>query len=883
MNLPKLPLRFLEWFCPDDLLEGILGDLEEKFAEDVSNRSMRKARWHFRWNVIRLFHPSILFRNPMRLSPGPAEMVVRHIQTTSRQMWRNPFYSIVTLAGLSVTTAFVFLTLLFIRKEQSFDQFHLNKNRIFRVYQEIKNAETGTVIRKSAVTPVPLAEGLANSFSGIQNYTRLASSTATVYQEAEPFTETVHFADAAFLDMFDFPLLQGNLANALTDPLDLVLSPDIAVKYFGQGNPLGQELRLTLNDTTITTIVRAVLDPRKAESSIPFDFILPIDQYQQIVSKDLFDSYAYGLLENYIQLATGIEPKDFGKRLRTTRILEQDENSNQQVLYGLQPLSQIHLADEVTGNALYTSPQKLYFLMILAILVITIAGMNFIILSTSQALGRFREIGVRKTLGAQGFQLWWQLMVESSFICILAASLGVFLAWWLTPLFGQLTGSPLTFQPGWGAFGILLLVMLLVALTTSLLEARIILRTRVQDALSGKNKNGKTRNTLNDGFVVLQFALSIALVLGALTIRRQMQYILHKDLGFDKERLLEIALPATSSTDNNLHLVKRFAALVQKNKQVLAVSASMNNSSEPWTELIFAQSDGEKEKIFYNQIDANYLSTMGIELVDGRNFTPDGNNASSAILVNETLVRHFHWDNPINKEIPGKNFTGSHRIIGVVKDFHFSSLHQQIAPLILSLDLEPVASGISGVSTHVWPANLYQILVRIGPGDLEPILNNLESTWRSMVPDQAFSYQFVDDALKNKYAEEARWEKAMDWASLFAVGIAWLGLLSLMRLSVRKKTREIGIRKVLGSSIPAVVTLLTRKFFWLVLIGSLVAWPVAWLLLGKWLNTFSYRIELSPWSFVLVGLAVLIFTTGTIGFQSWQASRANPVDSLKQE
>jgi len=882
MNPPKLPLRFLEWFCPDDLYEGILGDLEEKFEEDRNLKGLRTARRNFRWNVLRLFHPSIFLRNKFRLIPGTTALLYRHVQTTSRQMRRNPFFTIITLSGLSVTLAFVFMALLFIQKERSFDQFHSGKDNIYRIYQDFRNAETGISTRRSAVTPVPLAKDLASNLPGIKAFTRIGSSPATVFKNQDPFTETLHFVDPGFLLMFDFPMLQGDRIHILGDPLDLVISRDIANKYFGNNDPVGQEMRLALGDTAFLMKVQGVIDPLKARSSLPFDFLLPLEQYKWVISTDLFESYAYGLVENYILLDSGKKLQDIITPMQSA--LDQgDAAANQQVYYGLQPLPSIHLTDDITGNAQYTSPQKLYFLMMLSVLVIVIACINFIILSTSQALGRFREIGVRKTLGAKSLQLWWQLMVESTLVSFFPAIIATGIAWQFTPLFGRLTGDSLSFDPGIEITLLVFGIALLVAWVTSLLASRIILRSRVQDALSGRNKFGRNRNVLNDGLIVMQFALSMLLVLGAITIRRQMQYIQHKDLGFNQERLLEIALPLSASTTSNRMLVDRFAALVQTNNQILSVSASMNNSRDPWTELAFEQADGSSEKIAYNQIDPNYLKTMDIELLDGQNFKAGSQNNVSAILVNETLVKHFQWDQPLTHTIPGKNFTGNQQIVGVVRDFHFNSLHQQIPPLILSMDLEPLASGITGLSTYVWPSNLYQILVRIGPGDLNPVLGYLENTWKSILPDQPFNYQFVDEVLADKYAEELRWGKALNWASLFAIGIAWLGLLSLMRLSVKKKTREIGIRKVLGSSSSAVMVLLSRKFILLVATGSLVAWPLAWIILDQWLNSFSYHISINPLTFFLVAIAVLMFTTASIGIQSLLASRANPVESLKQD
>ncbi|PHN08009.1 ABC transporter permease [Flavilitoribacter nigricans] len=881
MKPPKWSVRLLEWFCPDELLEGILGDLLEQYEADCERYGPSRSGRRFTWNVLRLFHPTILFRNSITLNVVNMGMLISHLRVAGRNMLKHRFFSFINLLGLSCTIAFVLLTFLFIRKERSFDQFHKHKDTIFRVYHDVVNSETGQSMAQSAVTAVPLARDLAAALPGIRHYSRYASSSATVRQETEPFDETIHFVDADFLKMFDFPLLAGNPATALDDPNDILLSTEMAEKYFGKGAAIGRELELIVNDTTVTVTVSGVIDARRDYSSLPFDFLMPIEQYQLVVPLSAFTSYNYGLVENYIQLDDQSLRENVEPQLTPVieKLIPADRN---RVLYGLQPLAGIHLEDEIVGNALYTSPRKLYFMVAMALLVVLIACINFITLSTGHALGRLKEIGVRRTLGALRTQLRGQLIAESFFTCLLAGGAGLAVAWTLSPVFGQLVDSPFQFSLGVPELFFLLAIMLVMALITGGLQSTVIVRKQTGEALAKKGGGTAGRNWFSEGLVVMQFALSIVLIIGAVTIRNQMQYIQQKDLGFEQERLLEIGLPSITDAAASRQLIDRFRYLARQDQRVLEVGASMNNAREPWTELVFEQTDGEQEALFFNQVDESYLQTMGIELAAGKWFDPEKQNATRSILVNERLVRHFGWDDPFSQQIPGKEFTGSHQIIGVVRDFHFSSLHQQIKPLILALDDEAIASGVTGLSTYVWPPNLYQLVVRIAPGPVEPVLEHLENSWKQIAPDKAFSYHFTDEVLAAKYAEEKRWGRVLNWASLFGIGIAWLGLLSLMRLSVQRRTKEIGIRKVLGSSTGNVILLLTRRFSLLVLTGSLLAWPVAWILLHRWLESFSYRIALNPILFLLVGLTVLLLTLGSIGLQSMRAARTNPVEALRE-
>lgn len=882
MNPPKWSIAFLEWFCPDELLEGILGDLLEQFDTDQQRVGNRKARRLFAWSVIRLFHPSIILRNHLTVKFINMSMLKSHLLVAIRSMMKYKFYSIINVLGLSFAIAFVFLAFLFIQNEQSYDQFHSKKDAIYRVYHDIRSKETGETKSKSAVTAVPLSKDLANEIPAITQFSRYGSNSCTIKKGEKPFEEVMHFVDPDFVQMFDFPWISGDKNTALDQPNSVILTTEMAKKYFGESNPIGQTLDLTIKDTTLVLEIGGVIDAKKERSSLPFDFLMVMDQFRLVVSESAFTSYRYGLLENYVQLAPNTEKSTIKPLLKkAAEKFYTSEDNNME--YGLQALSSLHFEDEVIGNALYTSPQKLYIMLALAVLVLIIASINFITLSTSHALNRLKEVGVRKTLGALKRQLRRQLILESFFVTLLSGVIGLTIAVFLLPVFSDLIGNSIRFGLGASELGFLLLLTLFIAWITGWLQSLVLVKFKAIEALKGNLTIPRHNRWFNESLVVLQFALSIILIIGAVNIRTQMQYIQHKDLGYDKERLLEVWLGGASDTKTTNQMVERFRNLALQDDQILEVAASMNNTDEPWTELLFDQDDGSKEKIFFNQISSTYLETMDIELLKGADFYKDTKNAANAILVNEALVKHFGWENPLSQQIPGTNFEGSHQIIGVVKDFHFNSLHQKIEPLVLALDASAISSGITGLSTYVWPPNLYQLVVRIGPGELKPPLEHLEKVWGKVNPDKSFNYRFVDEVLDAKYAEEKRWGKVTDWASAFAIVIAWLGLIGMMRLTIQKRTKEVGIRKVLGASVPGVISLLSKRFLLLVLFGSLIAWPIAWILMGKWLESFTYRIDLNPFLFLLIGVGVLVVALSSIGLQALRAALANPVEALRFE
>lgn len=879
---PRWAIRFLEWFCPTELQEGILGDLLEQFDQHHQEAGSGVAQRRFIWSIFRLFHPSILFRHHFSLHLMQSGMLKSHLLVALRNMRKRKGHAFINIFGLSFSFAFLFLVVLFLHKEMAYDQFHSQKDRIYRLYNTVKKVETGQIVNQSAVTAIPLAIDLQQSVPSIQSVSRWASTSAVIQQDKNLAREVISFVDSQFLKIFDFPLVIGDEASALHQPNAIVLSQEKAQKLFGDKNPLNQPLQLTLNDSLLNLVVTGVIDNKKGASSMVLDFIVPFKLYEILLPERMLSSYRFSAVENYILLDAKADSTKLEEVL-TAAIQVYSPPEENRLEVGVQLLSDIHLEAEIVGNTQYTSPQKLYIMAALALLVLVVAFINFITLSTSQALGRLKEMGMRRTLGAVKRQITRQLIIESFLLVALAAALGLGISYLIMPGFSNWVDAPLTFQvsPIEGLYVLALIIT--ITLLSGLLQSAVLLKYDAIQALKGKILFTGQRSTWSEGLIIFQFALSILLILGAVHIRSQLQFIQQKDLGFDQERLIEVPLGDSPDQKTMALKVERFRSLAQKNSQIIAVGASMNNTADPWTELTFEQEDGQKESLFFNQIDPKYLSTMGVELVEGIDFSERSNNASNSIIVNQALVDHFGWEDPFTQQIPGKKFEGSHQIIGVANNFHFSSLHQKIEPLILVLDPTTIESGITGLSTYTWPPNLYQLLVRIGPGELEGALSHLETIWKEFNPDVPFEFNFVDEVLATKYAEEQRWGSVINAASLFGILIAWLGLFGLMQLSVQKRKREIGIRKVLGASVPGIIALLSSKYGKLLLISIIVSCPVAWLLLRKWLATFSYQIALSPLLFIGISLLVLLLTIGILSLQSYRAAQRNPIMAIKMD
>lgn len=877
---PSWAISFLEWFCPDDLLEGVLGDLLEQYDDNLTLFGHRQSGRKFIWQVIRLFHPSIILRNHFNHQLINMGILKNSLKVAVRSMRKYAFYSGVNIFGLSLAFAFTFLAFRFIRSELAFDQFHTKSQNIYRLYHEVINKESKVLKVQSAVTAIPLSKDIKEEVPFIVAFTRVGSANSTIQVDDQYYEEKITYVDPGFFRIFDFPILKGQYFSE-EETGSILLSEEQAMKLYGRENPIGKIISVDLNGQQKDFKIAGVVEAASNCSSLQFEFLAPMDNMKILVGEDSYHSYNYGMVENYI-LTNQLIALDQLSATLNSAIRNRLEDDQFETTVGVQPLQTIHLENKITGNAKFTNPQKLYIVGGLSLLVITIAVINFIILSTSHSLHRSKEMGIRSTLGAQKVQLKKQMITESFFLVLLTGIVGVLFAALVSPYFSHLINGGII----WSIKGIEVVLFLTLCLIISLvngnLQALFLLRQNAIQSLRGHLSTSYKSSSLNEILLGLQIVFSILLFIGAIGMQSQMRYIQNKDLGYEKERLLEINLSGASSLENARQAIERFRTEILRNPEVINVSASMNNVKEPWTQLGFEQNDGKTENLFYNQVDPSYVSTMDMTIVQGENFRIDAPNANNAIIVNETLVKHFGWKDPLQEQLPGK-FTDDHHIIGVVKDFHFSTMHQKIEPLVLALDINSISSGITGLSTYVWPANLYQILVRVGPGDLSRTVQAIEAHWKKIFPEKAFVFHFFDDSIDTLYQDDLRWSRLIDLATLFAVIIAGMGLLGLMRLNLQKRKKEIGIRRVLGASTHSVITLVAKRYLILIALGNFIALPLAFFLLKRWLDNFSYRIDLQALPFFLAGISILLLSFLLLGLQSLSTVRSDLNKSLKEE
>jgi putative ABC transport system permease protein len=774
-------------------------------------------------------------------------------------MKNHKVYAITNVGGLSVGLAIAFLIVLYIQPELSYDNFHLKLDRLFRV--SIMYRKEGSIAGDSPEFTPPIGPAMKAEFPEVDGYARVSTlRPAYLSQGDQAFkVEGIAFADSTLFDLFSFRLVAGAPRTALAQPFSIVLTEELARRFFGDGNPVGQTVKLD-NDNLYT--VTGVIQRPPENSSIRFDALISFSTLYRL--PNLFMDWNGGnQYITYVLLAGNAKPEDVQRKFPDfmwKHLNKQMSGIGVAFEPHLQPLKDIHLHHNPGSDSIRTN---LYVFGAIAILILFIACVNFVNLAMAQAVSRSKEVGVRKVLGASWGNLVRQFLGESLVLSGIAVVMAILLLEIVSSAFGEITGRNMMLASQWNVqtAGVLLAISLLVALGSGLYPAFYLSSMETVWTLKGGTAVFKknSRNVL----VVLQFAVSIALGVSTIVIDRQINFINTKTLGFEKENMLVLPLIGDEVQAKSEPLK---AALSQV-PGVVAVAASSDVPHNGFTSNgYFPEGSSSPMMIHVVDVDDAFLATYGIDIVQGRGFSGASSAEKDTYLINETLARTLNWNDPIGKTI---RRNGDHEVIGVVRDFHFATLHERIEPLI--------------VTRRPWLEKFTHLSVKVKPADLQLTLNSIKDAWAGIAPSTPFNYFFLDDAFDRTYKREQRFQSILGWSSLFAIVIASVGLLSLVALSVRQRTKEIGIRKVLGASVPGIISLISREYTTLVVAANLIAWPVAAYLMNSWLEDFAYRIGLPWWAFLLAGCAALAAALLAVGIQSLRAAMANPVEALRYE
>ncbi len=803
-------------------------------------------------------------------------MYKSYLKTILRNILKNKVFSFVNIAGLAIGVACFILIALFVSDELGYDSYNKNADRIYRINSHYK---IGGNRFNLANSPVPLAGVLQAEYPEIQSTVRMFRGENIYVKKDDEFLkeENFFYADSTMFDIFTINFVSGNPNTALLQPNSVVLTTKTAEKYFSSTNPLGKRITLSNGqDFQVTGVVK----PVPGNSHFEFDFLASYSTLPESKETNWFGHFVH----TYVMTRKPITAEQLNSKISS--VTEKHTGPIIQAAFGLSyrefidrgndfsfvfvPLRELHLYSDVFNEFKETgSIDTLYLFSGIAIFILLIACINFINLSTAKSTKRANEIGVRKVLGSGRIQLIQQFLTESVLFCLIAVILAVLIVEYTLPWFNELTDKQLSLDlNSFLTVPALLIFTLLLGIAAGLYPALLLSSYKPVSILRSNTVSGSRSGKLRKGLVVFQFATSIILFVSTFIIYNQMQYIKNKNLGFNKDQVIVI-----KNVDDLRKQQFAFANTIKGNSSIIDASLSQGLQDHRLTAEVFRKegTDDENETIVYIPVDYDFLNTYQIKMKEGRFFSRNITTDSSAIILNEAAVRKLNYTDPLNKRLLynlGENQTRSLKIIGVVRDFHIQPLNEEIRPAAFVLLSEPMADFLS---------------VKISTHNISGTIQYLSDEWKRFGQLKPMEYSFFDEYFAEEYKSEIQSETVFTIFAILAIVIACLGLFGLATFTAEQKTKEIGIRKVLGASTINIMSLLTKEFLILVAIANIIAWPAAYFIMNNWLDKFVYRTDIGLWVFVLAGLVVLIIAILTVAYRSIKSAGANPVKNLKYE
>jgi putative ABC transport system permease protein len=793
-------------------------------------------------------------------------MLKNYLKIAFRNLWRHRVFSTINVIGLTVGITAFFLIFQYVRFELSYDSFHSKAERIYRVVADIK---TPTETINSSGPSWAIAPHIKDEFPEIEAAVRIDQASLLVRKDDIKFQEdNTQFADSAFFHVFDFRLLKGNPVTALSDPFSIILSETAAKKYFGKSNPLGQTVLLT--DGNYTAKVTGVMQDIPENSTIKADMLVSMSTLTKKFNPGLDDQWGNYSNQTFLLLKPGTNPKGLQSKFAGFLEKRNGEEMKKFQMYptlSLEPLLDVYLRSTrdgtKTGNI-----SNVYIFSIVAVFILLIACFNFVNLTTARSVERAKEVGIRKVVGALRHQLARQFIGESVILCLIAFILSVGLSALLMPLFNQVSGKIISQnifrQPS--NLVLLFLTSPAIGILAGIYPAVVLSSFQPITVLKGRFASGTRGILLRKGLVVAQFTISIGLIIATAIVYNQMRFMRSQDLGFSKDHKLIIDTHGDQARDAFKQAV---ASLPNVLSTSLAGSVPGGGNPGAYSQIENTKGDMQIANLDLYFVDFDYIPQFKMKMLAGRTFSRDfGTDTTQSMIVNEAAMKMFGYNSP--QQILGKKFDQWGRkgmIIGVVKDFHFRSLQEVIKPL--SIRIEPQGCSL--------------VCIYVSGNDLPGTLAAIENKWKSLIPHRPFSYFFLDDYFDKQYRSEDRFGRLFLNFSILAILISCLGLLGLASYSTMQRTKEIGIRKVLGASVTNIVNLLSKDFLKLVAVSFLIAAPIAWIFMHRWLMGFAYRIDMGWQVFVAAGILALFIALFTVSFQAVRAALANPVGTLRTE
>ncbi len=894
---PKFALRLLEWFCPPGLSESIEGDLVEQFEEDSKVRGVRKAKGKFVLNVIKFFRPGIILRNRFSIEFMNITLLLNYFKISYRYLAKHKTFAAVNILGLSLGMAASFLIYEYVRFEKSYDSFHENVSNIYRITTEWNSKQTPD--DKRATTVPWSGPNVKEAFPEVIEYSRFVSLSTMTGDNSVRFKDkniseiNIYLADPGFLKIFSFPLLQGNAASALSNPHQVIITKSIAEKYFQKENPIGKSLvidthgNLSGNDYLIT----GVIENPPATSHLTFDFLISYSSMWQ----GLNNGSTYWHWDNtycYVLLRPNVNVKSLEKKISDLRVKQFGNEFGDWkdiIDFKLQPLKEIHLYSSLKGEvAMNGDGRSVNFLVIVGIFILLSAYINYINLSTSKALERKTEIGVRKVVGSTKIQLTIQLLVESIVINCFAVMLAVIIAKVSQPILENIFNihwPVLTLE--WITQEFLLTTLCVVfagILLSTFYPAFVITSFRPVEVLKGsKSSNLSTGNrwTLRQSLTVVQFIFCIGFTTATFALYRQLQFMKSYDLGMNMEKVIAVRSYGFQSYES----FQNFKARLSSSSLISSVASS---SAAPGDEIemlglkpkVRVGNNPELKELKVIGVDEDFFKTLHVDFLSGRNFDTGSKTENDAVILNEAAVQLLGYgDSEKILHQPLHNLTDKEsKIVGVIKNYHQRSLKNEY---------EPIVFVPKWVEAHRlgWNKNYY--FVRLNPtnniSDIQKAIGEMETAWKASTSEHPFNYFFLDNYFDSHYKAETTFSSLFLFFSCFAIFISCLGLFGWVAYTTLQRTKEIGIRKVLGASVQNILMLLSKEFVKLILIASILTTPLVLLGLQNWLKAYAFRIQLTIWLFALPLLLIFCLALITVVLKSLKVAISNPVDSIRYE
>jgi len=805
-------------------------------------------------------------------------MIRNYLKVAMRYLLRNKGYTSINILGLAIGITCCILIMMFVRSEFSYDKFHSKSGRIYRAWVKEHYVDQDDII--DIVTPLPLAGALQESFPEVESTCRIYALAPLVKIGDQSFTEDIRMVDSGFFKVFDFKLIEGNRDNPFPSSNSIILTENAAKKYFGKENAIGKNIELQLGNEKVIFSVAGIVKSAPEESSIKYNALIPFSNAKFIFSERAMKAWFNVSSETFVLLKKNTDVEKLTKKFPSMvkQNLGEDYKEGGYMIT-LQPIAKIHLDTSIpAGIEPISNPKYSYILLTIGILILLVACINFITLSVGRSATRAMEVGVRKVLGAERQQLIRQFWGEAILLTVISVIMGIGLAVLLAKPFNQIINRQLSVQFDLVFIGYCILIIMLIGLIAGIYPAIILSGFKPVEILKGKLKLGNKTGLLRKSLITGQFITSIAMIVCTIVIGSQLDYLQNKDLGYQKEQV--VVIPTNKPRLKGMELAELYRNELIKQPQIAGATVSLMSFSEtPWVGIGYSDDKNVYRNFQFNAVDPYFLKTMGIQLAAGRDFSADNPaDYTSSMIVNEAMVKMFGWKDAVGKKLPGRI---EQQIIGVVKDFNYQSLHTTVQPLAMVIKPDTFFRRINDINFSA--PSQPRISVRLKAGNLVASLNTLKQVWKSVAPDQEFEYRFLDETVAAQYRQEQRTATIVKIASALSIFIACMGLFGLATITVVRRTREIGIRKVLGASVGSVVRLLSKEFLVLVIIAALIAFPLGWWAMNKWLQDFAYRIHIQWWVFPVAGIVALLIALITVSFQAIKAALANPVKSLRTE